>query len=134
MQSPVWSYPLFLGPTRDGADDRQRQRRVRVIARVRVVELHVCATQADVRAIRAAFPGTIWTKRYEQECGWWSYTGTSPAGHAVAIFACREAPPTCRAIVEMVEVEEQVPVKFETRLVTKERVRWECGDAKEDVA
>lgn len=85
-------------------------------------------TQANVKAIRRAFPaGLLWRKEFNTYCAWWQYT-TTLDGIELRIFACAEAPPACRAIVETYEAEERVPVAFETRTVTKERVRWECPE------
>ena len=89
------------------------------------------ADQAAVQEIRAAFPGTFWQKEYSESVNWWEYNGKTLSGLCIHIYACRQAPPACRAIVETDETEEEVPVQFETRTVIKERVRWECGsDAK----
>jgi hypothetical protein len=85
------------------------------------------STQDAVQRFRAAFPGTIWTKRYSEDCQWWEYIALVGDIH-VNIFACYEAPPTCRAIEEEVEVEKQVPTGFTTVRVKEKRVRWECGD------
>ena len=83
------------------------------------------ATQADVRALLDAFPGVLWTKRYDEACQWWTYEGRQD-GVEVGIYAVREAPPTCTAIVEEREVEERVPVAF-TRTVRKPViVGWNC--------
>jgi hypothetical protein len=94
-------------------------------------------TQAAVRAVRACFPGVIWQKQYSA-CDWWEYNGKvgkrmfRPA-FKIHIYACREAPPTCHAVVEKVEVEELVPVgadprPLEKRIVVKEKTRWVCSD------
>jgi hypothetical protein len=93
------------------------------------VAVHMqCSTQAEVKAARATFPGVAWRKSYEGgSCGWWAYNG-SWNGTLVHIYACREAPPTCRMVSREVEVEEDVPVEFEKRMVTKTVVEWECGE------
>lgn len=83
--------------------------------------------QDAVRRFRAAFPGIVWKKSFSEGCNWWEYDGTAPEGFAINIYACSEAPPTCKAIEEEYEAEERVPVRFETRTVTKKRVRWDCG-------
>ena len=88
-----------------------------------------CNTQEAVRHLRECFPGTVWDKRRDEYNNWWEYTGKYQ-GTRLHIYACREAPPTCKAIVKVIEVEEQVPVQFETRRVKKEVVTWDCG--KED--
>ena len=83
--------------------------------------------QKNVRAIRAAFPGvTVWVKQYIETLQKWEYT-TAYEGLSVLLYACAEAPPTCKAIEEEYEEEEKVPVQWETRLVTKKRVRWDCN-------
>lgn len=90
-------------------------------------------TQENTRAIRALFPGALWKKAYEDACNWWTYTGVFH-GVMLHIYAVSEAPPTCRRIVDKVEVEREVPVTFETRKVIEERVRWECGNGNGDAA
>lgn len=91
-----------------------------------------CPTQDAVRRLRAAFGGgVVWHKGYVEGLNWWEYNATLPNGIRVHIYACREAPPTCTAIVETYEEDECVPVQFETRRVTKERVRWDCSGAPE---
>lgn len=89
-------------------------------------------TQDEVRRVRAVFPTVHrWKKTPPGNFSWWQYTGEntdrdSPI-RTVHIYACREAPPTCRAIEETVTVREKVPVTFEDRDVTKTVIRWECG-------
>lgn len=83
-------------------------------------------TQEQVARIRAHFPGVVWNKRHEPNPGWWEYDGDWNGLH-VHIYACREAPPTCRAIEETVIVKERVPVTFEERDVEKKVVRWDCS-------
>jgi hypothetical protein len=85
-----------------------------------------CDTQIRVRRLRACFPGTVWQKSYSASCQWWEYA-TEYAGVKLRIYAVKEAPPSCRAIEEEVEVNEEVPVTFETRVVKKKIIRWDCG-------
>lgn len=86
-----------------------------------------CNTQEEVRTVRAAFPGVIWTKAYvESGCNWWEYSGRTE-DYSVKIYAVYEAPPTCRAIEETVMVEREVPVAFETQIVPEKRIRWDCS-------
>jgi hypothetical protein len=86
-------------------------------------------TQEKVRAVRLAFPGaTVWTKQWNKYCGWLEYT-TAIDGMAIVIWAVKEAPPSCQIIEEEVEVEREVPVTFETRLVKETRRRIVCSDA-----
>lgn len=87
-----------------------------------------CQTQEQLRRFCQAFPGTFWAKAFDETLRWWEYTGKTPDGILVNIYACREAPPMCKAVEETYEVEESVPVKFETQLVTKTRIRYECPD------
>lgn len=87
-----------------------------------------CWTQAAVKAARACFPGVVWAKSYEGgELDWWEYRGLW-GGVPVKIYACQEAPPTCRLIEEEIEVEEEVPVAWEKKPVKKVVAKWECGD------
>lgn len=100
-------------------------------------------TQAAVRQARAAFPGVIWKKTYSEGCAWWEYDGTverrrgffaEPLKFDVHIYACHEAPPTCVARIEEVEVEEQVPVQFAKRIVRKQVIRWDCSGEEREPA
>ena len=109
----------------------ERDLKAQVLVRVQA------STQELVRAVRACFPGVIWKKQHSEWSGW-SYSGIVRARRfrnpvfAVEISGCQEAPPTCHAIVEQIEVEEMVLVvepKYETRKVLKEKVRYECSDA-----
>jgi hypothetical protein len=87
------------------------------------------STQEQAAAIRAYLPGLIWKKEYKQNFGWWEYKTTSPSlGCEVTIYGVTEAPPTCRVERRTIEVEEEVPVAFETRMVAKEVVEVHCGD------
>src|ERR1700675_1610656 len=64
------------------------------------------STQAEVRAIRACYPGVVWKKEFtEGGCNWWEYR-TTYNGINLRIYAVKEAPPTCHAIEEEKWVEE----------------------------
>jgi hypothetical protein len=93
-----------------------------------------CSTQEEARLFRRCFPGSIWTKEYNEGCNWWEYNTTTPEGFRVRIYACNEAPPTCVAVEETYTVEENVAVAFEKRQVTKTRLRWDCSGDKEQQA
>ena len=87
--------------------------------------------QKAVREVFAAFPGAIWKKTYHADLAWWDYD-CKYEGFRLHIYACAEAPPTCRAIIEDYQVEELVPigrvnVEYEKKMVTKQRIRYECG-------
>jgi hypothetical protein len=87
-------------------------------------------SQADVRRVRALFPGTFWTKKYHEGLKWWTYD-TTFEGVALHIYAVSEAPPTCHAIEEEYEaVEYDFPagVSYPKKTVTKTRLRWVCSD------
>ena len=91
-----------------------------------------CPTQAAVREFRAAFGGgVVWTKAYDEAMQWWTYDATLPSDIQMHVYACKEAPPMCKAIVEEIEVEEKVPMKWVTKVVKKKRARWECGGDEE---
>lgn len=81
--------------------------------------------QETVQARRALFPGVFWTKSYNEGCAWWEYRGVFE-GVPVRVYACPQ-PPTCRAVVTETTAEEDVPIAFEKRQVTRKHVRWECG-------
>lgn len=91
-----------------------------------------CETQADVRALRRALQQHVkhhtWRKAFYAGAKWWEYFNEKLDGKPIKVYACREAPEQCRAITETVEVEERVPVEFETRTVTREVTRWECPE------
>jgi len=85
-----------------------------------------CWTQAEARATRRCFPGTTWEKRYQAgDLNWWEYHGKWN-GLVLKIYACHEAPPTCRMSKRIVEVEERIPIEFETRMVPKVVIEWKC--------
>ena len=88
-----------------------------------------CDKQADVQRVRVHFPGVIWKKSFSEgyNTDWWEYRAAWK-GIKLHIYACREAPPTCQRIEEEVEVEEAVPVAYETRTVKKTVVRWLCPE------
>lgn len=90
------------------------------------LDLILCSQQ-QVAAVRAALGPALWRKEYVQEPNWWAYHA-EVCGVPVRIYGVHEAPPTCKAIVEEYDAEEQVPVAFETRIVHKQRiVGWDCG-------
>jgi hypothetical protein len=89
-------------------------------------------SQDDVRRIRSYFPGVFWQKEWVENCKWWSYS-TKLNGIPLQIYAVQEAPPTCVAIEEEYEVEENVPVVFEKKIVTKKRLKWDCSGDKPEV-
>jgi hypothetical protein len=86
----------------------------------------IAYTQKEVADIRTFFPGALWKKHYRSDLEWWEYE-ISWAGTYVRIYACREAPPSCRAIEETIIVKERVPVTFEEREVEKKVIRWDCS-------
>jgi hypothetical protein len=84
-------------------------------------------TQAEVRNLIRVLPRAVWSKQFVKDCNWWEYT-TSIDDVPMHIFAVKEAPANCKAIKEEYQVEEQVPIAFEARTVTKTRLRWECQE------
>ena len=100
------------------------------------------STREAVRRVRAVFPGVMWQKN-RTDWSDWEYTAIVPVrgvrrrsfgehGVKIHIYACKEAPPACKAIEEEVEVEKQVPVAFETVKVKEKRIRWECPEEKSE--
>lgn len=82
---------------------------------------------ADVRAMAPA--GLIWKKSYAEAHDWWEYDAFSGRLNCdIHIYAVAEAPPTCRVEKRTIEVEEDVPVAFEKRMVKKEVVEVICGE------
>lgn len=84
-----------------------------------------------------------WTKIHSDMCDWWEFV-KEYAGVRINIYACREAPKTCRKVDKVIEVDEQVPVRFEdqvqtvqvpvefeTRRVQKTFSEWVCDGADE---
>jgi len=86
--------------------------------------------QKDVKCIRAIFPKSIWRKKYDENCKWWTYSAII-WDVEIKMIACHEAPKTCKAIIEKRVVERQVPTAF-TTVKTEEDVivGWDCGKAK----
>jgi hypothetical protein len=92
------------------------------------VALQAC-TQEQAAAIRSRLPGLIWRKEFRADFGWWEYkTFADMLDCDVTIYGVTEAPPTCRVEHRTIEVEEEVPVTFEKRWVTKEVVEVVCGE------
>ena len=87
-------------------------------------------TQAAAADVRAMAPkGLVWKKSYAEDSDWWAYDAFSPTLDCdIHIYAIREAPPTCRIERRMVEVEEEIPVAFEKRMVQKEIVEVHCEE------
>jgi len=87
-------------------------------------------TQERAREVRAAFPGVIWSKKWRDGLNWWEYHGTFK-GWEIMIYACAEAPPACKAIVEKRLVKTKRPIAFETIEEEKDViVGWDCGGEK----
>jgi len=80
-------------------------------------------TQDAVKAIREALPIKLWSKSNDGTR--WKYNADYQ-GVKVQIYAVDEAPPTCKLVKEEITVTEQVPVKFEQRVVTKTVEKWIC--------
>lgn len=94
------------------------------------IEPHVQAwNQQRAAAVRATLPGLVWKKEYKQQHSWWEYSAFAPnLGCRVVVYGVTEAPPTCTVTRREIEVEEDVPVAFERRLVKKEVVEVVCGE------
>ena len=90
-----------------------------------------CYDQASCAALRKTLPHGIWKKEFVVDCGWWAYTMTYK-GIGLRIYACREAPKTCKAIFAEKQVVERVATGYTDRVVTKQViVGWDCGGKKE---
>lgn len=85
------------------------------------------SNQEKVKTVMAVFPGCIWKKNGRKDLQWWEYD-SEHNGVKLHIYACYQAPSTCRAVEEEYETEEKVPVKYEIRRVIKTRTRWICPD------
>lgn len=94
------------------------------------IELGIQAhTQEQVAFIRSRLVWAAWKKEFNQELGWWEYRARfDRLGCNVRIYGVAEAPPTCRVERRTIEVEEDVPVTFEKRMVKKEVVEVHCGE------
>lgn len=86
-----------------------------------------CYSQERVKELRSCFFGTIWTKKPNEFTGKWEYR-TTWNGLAILLYACQEAPPSCRAVTRTVTVKRSVPVAFEEREVEESVTEWHCGD------
>ena len=96
----------------------------------RMVEFQI-ATQAGFAEFRKCFPGIVWSKEWSDDTKWWEFVAEW-RDWTLKVYACHEAPKTCRAITEVRTVTEQVPVTYKE--VTHEKeviVGWDCG-AEED--
>jgi len=85
-------------------------------------------TQEEVQTIMAFFPGAIWNKDYDLTRGWWDYR-TKWRGYLIEIYAVREAPITCRAIMKKQTVKVKKPFLYREYEEEKEViVGWDCKD------
>lgn len=120
-------------------DDREGKRGR--VAETLELQVHT-HTQDDVKALRAAFPGSVWRKKRCDSLDWWEYSAKLDEHTTIVAIACKEAPATCRQVTEEVEVMERVPVEFaeemqpvqvptryEERAVTKTVTKWVCDQA-----
>lgn len=87
-------------------------------------------TQVHCAQVRSCFPGVVWSKKRDDSLNWWEYRAIWRE-MPIRIYGVAEAPPTCHATIEEYSVEEQVPVEFETKTVTKTRTKWVCDDGVE---
>jgi hypothetical protein len=85
-------------------------------------------TQAEVRAIRSAFRGVVWKKKFIEWANAWQYTGKTRSGVEVVITGCTEGPPACKMVEETVMEERSVPVTYEKKMVEVKRVKYICPD------
>ena len=85
------------------------------------------ASGDEVTKLRQQLPAAIWRKAINESFGWFEYTAEIN-GLMVRIYADRVGPAACRKIVEEVEVEKDVPVAYEKRMVKEKRTRWECPE------
>jgi hypothetical protein len=85
-------------------------------------------TQAEVRAIRSAFRGVVWKKKFTEWSNSWQYTGKTRNGVEVVITGCKEGPPACKMVEEVVMEERSVPVTYEKKMVEVKKVKYICPD------
>lgn len=88
--------------------------------------------QVGVHAITSALKlPAPWRKSYDKNVKWWEYENRCN-GLNFRIYAVRQAPPTCRAIVETRKVEKKIPIQFETHIVEEDViVGWDCSPEQE---
>jgi hypothetical protein len=85
------------------------------------------------RQITEAFEVTEpWQKTFAEGLNWWEYTTIAPCGLALRIYADVEGPRTCTKVEETVTVEEDVPVAYEKRPVTRTVTRWVCPEGSDN--
>lgn len=83
--------------------------------------------QEEVGRICSSFPGVIWKKEYRKDLNWWEYHAKFN-GWKLKIYACREAPKSCTAIMEKRVVKERIPATYKEVEVEREFiVGWDCG-------
>ena len=85
-----------------------------------------CYNQKSVKEVMKALDAGIWRKQYSKGCKWWDYYGEKD-GITLVIIACKEAPPTCKAIKVKKIVKKQVPTAFEEVEEEVEVLEWDCG-------
>ena len=88
-------------------------------------------TQEQVRAIRKAFRGVIWKKKFIEWNSSWQYTCKTRSGVEVTINGCKEGPPACKMVEEIVMEKREVPsepVTYVTKMVEVKKIRYICPD------
>lgn len=86
--------------------------------------------QEEARVLRRMFPPATWRKNYNAPVGWWEYS-TSFGPIQVKLYGIADAPASCELVTESYESEEDVPVAFERRVVTRTRTKMVCGNQHE---
>jgi hypothetical protein len=89
--------------------------------------------QAEMKKIRACFPGTIWKKKYEKNLNWWECQ-TEFEGTKVRIYGCDESPSQCKIITEKKMVKERVAIAYEDKWIEKDIIiGYDCGGQDTDI-
>lgn len=96
--------------------------------------------QAEVKEIRRAFQAAIWNRKYNKGLDWWEYkvrfeNFDGDMDLRVRLYACHEAPPSCKIIWGTRTVKKEVPVEVREEEVEERYVAgWDCGKEEKDSA
>lgn len=85
-------------------------------------------TQDDVKKIRRAFRGAIWSKRFVEYAEMWEYKTTTRTGVKITISGITEGPPACKMVTETVMEERSEPIGYVKKMVEVKKTRYICPE------
>lgn len=85
-------------------------------------------TQEDVKKIRKAFRGALWTKKFVEYAEMWEYRTTTRDGVKITISGITEGPPACKMVEETVMEERSEPIGYVKKMVEVKKIRYICPE------